>query len=117
MGGAQPLAAAMNGAAFLGVEVDKTRAQKRVDTSYLDKISYDLDEALELVLKAKTEGRAFSVGLIGNAGEVFPEIINFAKNNGIKIAVNPGHDQLFKDLEILKHYHPQLFQIPFEFHL
>jgi urocanate hydratase len=75
MGGAQPLAATMNGAAFLGVEVDQARAQKRVDTGYLDKISFDLDEALGLVLKAKNEGKAFSVGLIGNAGEILPEVI------------------------------------------
>ncbi len=75
MGGAQPLAATMNGAAFLGVEVDEARAQKRVDTGYLDKVSHNIDEALELVLKAKDEGRAFSIGLIGNAGEILPEII------------------------------------------
>jgi urocanate hydratase len=75
MGGAQPLAAAMNGAAFLGIEVDETRAKKRVDTGYLDKISYNIDEAIDLVLKAKNEGRAFSVGLIGNAGEILPEIV------------------------------------------
>ena len=75
MGGAQPLAAAMNGAAFLGIEVDETRAKRRVDTGYLDKISYNIDEAIDLVLKAKNEGRAFSVGLIGNAGEILPEIV------------------------------------------
>jgi len=75
MGGAQPLAATMNGAAFLGVEVDKGRAQKRVDTGYLDMITDNLDEALELVLKAKEEHKAFSVGLTGNAGEILPEIL------------------------------------------
>ncbi len=75
MGGAQPLAATMNGAAFLGVEVDEARAKKRVDTGYLDKVSYNIDEALDLVLKAKEEGRPYSVGLIGNAGEILPEII------------------------------------------
>ena len=75
MGGAQPLAAAMNGAAFLGIEVDETRAKRRVDTGYLDKISYNIDEAIDLVLKAKNEARAFSVGLIGNAGEILPEIV------------------------------------------
>jgi urocanate hydratase len=76
MGGAQPLAATMNGAAFLGVEVDEARAQKRIETGYLDKISYDLDEAINIVLKAKEDGKAFSVGLIGNAGEILPEILN-----------------------------------------
>ncbi len=76
MGGAQPLAATMNGAAFLGIEVDVERAKKRVNTGYLDKISYDIDEALQIVLKAKEEGKAYSVGLIGNAGEILPEILN-----------------------------------------
>ncbi len=76
MGGAQPLAATMNGAAFLGVEVNEERAKKRIGTGYLDIISYALDDALEKVLKAKDEGKAFSVGLIGNAGEILPEILN-----------------------------------------
>jgi urocanate hydratase len=76
MGGAQPLAATMNGASFLGIEVDEDRAKKRIETGYLDKISYELDEALKIVLKAKEEGKAFSVGLIGNAGKILPEILN-----------------------------------------
>lgn len=75
MGGAQPLAATMNGAAFLGVEVNRERAQKRVDTGYLDIITANLDEALEKVVVAKEKGLALSVGLIGNAGEVLPEIL------------------------------------------
>ncbi len=75
MGGAQPLAATMNGAAFLGIEVDKERLQKRIDTGYLDVIANDLDHALELIEKAKTDKKALSVGLVGNAGEVLPEIL------------------------------------------
>lgn len=75
MGGAQPLATTMNGAVFLGIEVDEERAKKRVDTGYLDKIFYNIDEALEIILKAKNEEKAFSAGLIGNAGELLPEII------------------------------------------
>jgi urocanate hydratase len=75
MGGAQPLAATFNGAAFLGVEVDRTRAQKRIDTGYLDFLTDDIDEALNKVLDAKSKGIALSVGLIGNAGEVLPEIL------------------------------------------
>lgn len=76
MGGAQPLAATMNGAAFLGVDVDLSRLQKRIDTGYLDVIAKDLDEALNLVLKAKENKEALSVGLVGNAGEVLPEILS-----------------------------------------
>ena len=75
MGGAQPLAATMNGAAFLGVDVDISRLQKRIDTGYLDIIAKDLDEALELVLNAKENKQPLSVGLVGNAAEVLPEIL------------------------------------------
>ncbi|MFA6596889.1 MAG: urocanate hydratase [Ignavibacteriaceae bacterium] len=75
MGGAQPLAATMNGAAFLGIDVDKTRLQKRIDTGYLDVLSESLDEALQLVLDAKKNKKALSVGLLGNAGEILPQIL------------------------------------------
>jgi len=75
MGGAQPLAATFNGAAFLGIEVDQTRAQKRIDTGYLDFLTDDIDEALKKVLNAKAKGEALSVAIIGNAGEVLPEIL------------------------------------------
>ncbi len=76
MGGAQPLAATMNGAAFLGVEVDRKRIEKRLETGYIDEISDNLDEALDKVLKAKAEGRALSVGLVGNAGEIHQQILD-----------------------------------------
>jgi urocanate hydratase len=75
MGGAQPLAATMNGAAFLGIDVDRSRLQKRIDTKYLDIIADNLDHALELVLDAKKNKKALSVGLVGNAGEILPEIL------------------------------------------
>jgi urocanate hydratase len=76
MGGAQPLAATMNGAAFLGIDVDKSRLQKRMETKYLDIIADNLDHALEIVLKAKQNEDAISVGLVGNAGEILHEILN-----------------------------------------
>lgn len=75
MGGAQPLAATMNGASFLGIDVDKSRIQKRLDTGYIDKMTDNLDEALSLVLEAKAAGTALSVGLVGNAGEILPLIL------------------------------------------
>jgi urocanate hydratase len=75
MGGAQPLAATMNGAAFLGIEVDPTRIERRVETGYCDEISGDLDHALERVLEAKEQGQALSIGLLGNVAEVLPEIV------------------------------------------
>lgn len=75
MGGAQPLAATMNGAAFLGIDVDKKRIQKRIDTGYVDVLSENLDEALKIVLDAKEKGKAISVGLVGNAAEILPQIL------------------------------------------
>jgi urocanate hydratase len=75
MGGAQPMAATFNGAAFLGVEVDRARAQKRIDTGYLDFLTDNIDEALDKVLAAKEKGKALSVGLVGNAAEILPEIL------------------------------------------
>jgi len=75
MGGAQPLAATMNGAACLGIDVNRSRIQKRIDTGYVDVLTEDLDEALNLVLRAKEEKKALSVGLVGNAGEILPQIL------------------------------------------
>ncbi len=74
MGGAQPLAATMNGAAFLGVDVNPARIERRLHTGYLDRMTHDLDEALALVLDAKRKRRALSVGLVGNAAAVMPEL-------------------------------------------
>jgi urocanate hydratase len=75
MGGAQPLAATMNGAAFLGVDVDESRIQFRLRTGYLDRASHDLDEALGWVENAKKKGEALSVGLLGNIAKVMPELL------------------------------------------
>ena len=74
MGGAQPLAATMNGAAFLGVDVDETRIRRRVETGYCDRLEHDLDRALEQVLAAKSQKEALSVGLVGNIAEILPEL-------------------------------------------
>jgi urocanate hydratase len=75
MGGAQPLAATMLGAAFLGVEVDPQRIQRRLKTGYCQRISYDLDEALRIVQEAARRREAVSVGLVGNCAEVLPEMV------------------------------------------
>ena len=74
MGGAQPLAATMNGAAFLGVDVDEQRIRRRVDTRYCDRVETDLDTALRLVGDARARRQALSVGLVGNIAEVLPEL-------------------------------------------
>jgi urocanate hydratase len=75
MGGAQPLAATMNGAAFLGVDVDEERIRRRVETRYCDRLETNLDTALELVEDARARKRALSVGLVGNIAEVLPELV------------------------------------------
>lgn len=94
MGGAQPLAAKMNGAAFLGIEVDRSRIEKRLKTGYLDIISENLDEALDLVLKAKKENKALSVGLLGNAAEVLPEILKRGIIPDVLTDQTSAHDTL-----------------------
>ncbi|WP_405231722.1 urocanate hydratase [Lentisalinibacter salinarum] len=74
MGGAQPLAATMAGFSMLAVEVDESRIDFRLRTGYLDRKAGSLDEALRLIDKAKSEGRAISVGLLANAADVVPEL-------------------------------------------
>ncbi len=92
MGGAQPLAATLNGAAFLGVDVDPVRIQRRVDTGYCDRISTDLDEALELVLDARKNGEALSVGLVGNIADVLPILIQRGITPDVLTDQTSAHD-------------------------
>lgn len=75
MGGAQPLAVTLNGGACLVVDVDKARLDRRVEHRYLDEVHESIDAAVESALRAKDEKRALSVGLVGNAAEVFPELL------------------------------------------
>jgi len=92
MGGAQPLAATMNGAAFLGVDVDAARIQRRVETGYCDRISFDLEEALRLVLAAKERREALSVGLVGNIAEVLPELVRRGVHVDVVTDQTSAHD-------------------------
>jgi len=94
MGGAQPLAAAMTGAAFLGVEVDAARIQKRLETGYCDRISRDLDEALGLVQDAARRGAALSVGLVGNCADVLPELVRRGFTPDVLTDQTSAHDPL-----------------------
>jgi len=94
MGGAQPLAATMNGAAFLAIEVDKTRIQKRIATGYLDYLSENLDEALTLINSAKSNDESISVGLAGNAGEILPKILEMDILPDIVTDQTSAHDTL-----------------------
>jgi urocanate hydratase len=74
MGGAQPLAVTLNEGVIIIVDVDESRLERRVEHGYLDFMTTDIDEAIEVALLAKNEARAYSVGLVGNAAEVFPEL-------------------------------------------
>jgi urocanate hydratase len=94
MGGAQPLAATANGAAFLGVEVDPARIERRIRTKYLDRMSRSLDEALAIVLDAKATGKSVSVGLVGNAADVYPEIVRRGILPDLVTEQTSAHDPL-----------------------
>ncbi len=94
MGGAQPLAATMNGAAILAIEVDPVRIEKRLKTGYLHKSTDNLDEALKLIITAKSNNEALSVGLLGNAAEVLPELIKRCIVPDILTDQTSAHDTL-----------------------
>jgi urocanate hydratase len=94
MGGAQPLAATMAGAAILCVEVDPTRIERRLATRYLDEASESLDDALARVRAAAAEGRALSVGLLGNAADVVPELARRGERFDLVTDQTAAHDPL-----------------------
>ncbi|MEZ4381819.1 MAG: urocanate hydratase [Nannocystaceae bacterium] len=94
MGGAQPLAATMNGAACLCVEVDPHRIQRRLETGYLMKRSESLDEALAMLDEARSKGEALSVGLLGNCAEVLPELVARGIIPDVVTDQTSAHDEL-----------------------
>jgi urocanate hydratase len=94
MGGAQPLACTMAGGVMLAVEVDPTRAQRRIETRYLDVIAKDLDEALALVADAKAKKLPKSIGLIGNCAEVLPELVRRGFKPDLVTDQTSAHDPL-----------------------
>jgi urocanate hydratase len=94
MGGAQPLAATMNGAVFLGIEVDPARIEKRLATGYCDRMTESLDEALGWVAAAKAAGEALSIGLVGNAAEVLPELVRRGFVPDVLTDQTSAHDTL-----------------------
>jgi urocanate hydratase len=94
MGGAQPLAATLAGAAILCVEVDPARIRRRVETGYLDRQTDSLDEAVSLVREAAADGRALSVGLLGNAAEVVPALAERGEQFDLVTDQTAAHDPL-----------------------
>ena len=94
MGGAQPLAATLNGAVFLGIDVDPVRIERRVRTGYCDRMAMTLDEALDICEDAREQKRAISVGLVGNCAEVLPEIVRRGVNVDAVTDQTSAHDPL-----------------------
>jgi urocanate hydratase len=94
MGGAQPLAATMNGAAILCVEVDPQRIDRRIASGYLMRRSDDLDEALRLIDEARGKREALSVGLLGNCAEVLPELVRRGIIPDVVTDQTSAHDEL-----------------------
>jgi urocanate hydratase len=94
MGGAQPLAGTMAGAAILCVEVDPERIERRLETRYLDEAADSLDDALARVRRAAAEGRALSVGLLGNAADVVPELARRGERFDLVTDQTAAHDPL-----------------------
>ena len=94
MGGAQPLAATLNGAVFLGIEVDPARIERRVLSGYCDRLALTLDAALDICEDAREQKKAVSVALVGNCAELLPEIVR----RGVKVDVvtdqTSAHDPL-----------------------
>ncbi|WP_422750267.1 urocanate hydratase [Micromonospora sp. WMMD1219] len=94
MGGAQPLAVTMNGGACLIVDVDRSRLERRAHDRYLDEIADSLDDAVERALAAKRDRRALSVGVVGNAATVFPELLRRGVAVDIVTDQTSAHDPL-----------------------
>jgi urocanate hydratase len=94
MGGAQPLAATMNNGAILAIEVDRDRIERRIQTRYLNRMTENLDEAIQLVIEAKEHKRPLSVGLLGNAADVLPELVRRNVIPDVLTDQTSAHDEL-----------------------
>jgi urocanate hydratase len=94
MGGAQPLAVTMNDGACLIVDVDESRLRRRVEHRYLDEVADNLDDAIDKAVAAKNERRGWSVGVVGNAAEIFPELLRRGVPIDIVTDQTSAHDPL-----------------------
>jgi urocanate hydratase len=118
MGGAQPLAVTMNGGVCIAIEVDETRIDRRIETKYTDLKARTLDEAIQLANDAKKEGKALSIGLLGNAAEILPEMINRGFIPEVLTDQTSAHDPLngyipekmsLEDAAILRDKEPEVY--------
>lgn len=117
MGGAQPLAVTMNEGVAICVDVDESRVDRRIAHKYLDVKAKDLDEALELAVKARDEKKPLSIGVVGNAAEIFPELLERDAPIDIVTDQTSAHDPLaylpegilFEDMKVEAERDPELF--------
>lgn len=117
MSGAQPLAAKMNEAIILDVEVRPERIKQKVDEGYCDKMTYNLEEAIKWVEEAKKENKALSIGLVGNAAEIHPKLVKMGMIPDVVTDQTSAHDLLdyvpigdLKELEKLKKDNPKEYR-------
>lgn len=94
MGGAQPLAVTLNGGVVIAVEVDRWRIERRIETRYLDRMVESLDEAIKMAEEAKREGKPLSIGLLGNAAELLPQMVERSFIPDIVTDQTSAHDPL-----------------------
>lgn len=118
MGGAQPLAVTMNEGMALVVEADAARARRRVETGYCDEMSTDIDDAIQRVEQARTNGEAVSIALIGNAAEVLPELLKKGFMPDVVTDQTSAHDPLggyipaeisLEDAMVLRQANPEIY--------
>lgn len=95
MGGAQPLAATLAGATFLGIDIDPESIKKRIQSRYIDKMTYSYEEAIEWTLAAKERGEAISIGLVGDAGDVLERLLNDGIIPDILTDQTSAHEPVF----------------------
>ena len=118
MGGAQPLAVTMNDGVNITVEIDESRIDRRIETNYLDRKTHDLLEAIEWAKEAQNKGNPLSIGLLGNAADIYPEILSKGIIPDIVTDQTSAHDELngyyphginFKEAKILRNENPQKY--------
>ena len=94
MGGAQPLAVTLNEGVCIAIEVDPVRIKRRLETKYLDTSTESLDEAIQLAKEAKMEGKSLSIGLLGNAAEILPVMLEKGFVPDVLTDQTSAHDPL-----------------------
>ena len=117
MGGAQPLAITMNGGVAICPDVDATRIERRIQTRYLDTVAHDLDEAMRLAEQAKLDARPLSIGLVGNAADIYPKLVAMGAPIDVVTDQTSAHDPLsyipqglsMAEADALRRHDPQEF--------